>query len=87
MSKEFKPTDLTLSATSSIGDMFTSSVNYVKKQTNSFSWEQIFIVCLFLLLVCVIRSNRSKDRVIRRQSEEIRRSRSISQRFTPEYDD
>ena len=87
MSKPFNPADLTLSATSSVGDMFTSSINYVKKQTSYLSFEQIVIICLVILLVIVIGNNRSKDRMISRQNEEIRRSRSVSQRFIPEYDE
>ncbi len=87
MSKPFSPIDFTLSATSSVGDMFTSSFDYVKQKSNSLSWEQIIIICLVILLVIMIGNNRSKNRVISRQNEEIRRSRSISQRFIPEYDE
>jgi hypothetical protein len=87
MSKPFNPADLSLSTTSSVGDMFTSSINYVKKQTSYLSFEQIVIICLVILLVIVIGNNRSKDRLISRQNEEIRRSRSVSQRFIQEYDE
>ncbi len=94
MSKPFNLTDLTLSSTSSAGDLFTTSVNYVKKQTSTLSWEQIIIICLSVLLVFVVVNNRSKNRVIRRQKDEIRRqsfeiqrSRSISQRSPQVYDE
>lgn len=99
MSKPANPTnpvDLTLSATSSVGDLFTSSVDFVKEKTKSLSWEQIIIIFMFFILVILVRSNRSKTRqirkqsnVIRQQSEEIKRSRSrsLSQRMMDDYDD
>jgi hypothetical protein len=94
MSKPFNSTDLTLSTTSSADDLFTTSVNYVKKQTSTLSWEQIIIICLVVLLVFVFVNNRSKNRVIRRQKDELRRqsfeiqrSRSISKRLSQVYDE
>jgi hypothetical protein len=89
MSKTLKPVDLTLSATSSVGDMFISSVDYVKKQSTSLSWEQIIIICLTILLIISVSNNRSKNRIINRQNSELKRSRSrsTSRRFIPEYDE
>jgi len=87
MSKPFNPADLTLSTTSSVGDLFTSSKEYVKNQTSNLSWEQIIIICLVVLLVIVILNNRYKDREISRQNSEINLSRSKSRNGVYEYDE
>jgi hypothetical protein len=81
--------DSTMSATSSVGDMFTSSANYVKNQTSTLSWEKIIIICLSILLFLCIFNNKVKDHIITSQNAEIRRSisASISNRNNSQYDD
>ncbi len=88
MSKQITLSDSTLSATSSFDGMFTSSVNYVKKQSESIKWEYIIIACLVIVVLYCMNSNRSKNKIIREQSAEIERSKSRSNRYrSTEYDE
>ena len=82
-------TDSRMSATSSANDMFTSSSNYTKNKTSIFTWEQIIIICLSILLIFSIVNNKFKNHIINAQNSVIRRSvsRSISNRNNSPYDD
>ena len=82
-------TDSRMSATSSANDMFTSSSNYTKNKTSIFTWEQIIIICLSILLIFSIVNNKLKNHIINAQNSVIRRSvsRSISNRNNSPYDD
>ena len=91
MSNKFN--DLTMSDTSSANNMFTSSANYIKNKTSTFTWEQIIIICLSILLIFCIFKNKFKDHIINEQDSVIRRSisrsisRSMSNRNDLSYDD
>jgi len=87
MSNKFN--DLTMSDTSSANNMFTSSANYINSKTSTFTWEQIIIICLSILLIFSIFNNKFKNHIINAQNSVIRRSvsRSISNRNNSPYDD
>jgi hypothetical protein len=82
-------TNLSMSDTSSANDMFTTSANYIKNKTSTFTWEQIIIICLSILLIFCIFNNQFKNRIINTQNSVIRRSisRSISNNNDSPYDD